>query len=354
MEPVARLDFDLQLPYISLFEKSSDDSGIPSRQWVNLRVCGWNTTSGEDWVATLYRARSARVRDDRDGATLSIRVPGSPSGELLRNWADLAVAVLDTIQLQLHEKVELSAVNAVDVTPEMKIGDQRVRMAFANPSSIIGGRFFSGYFSLSWQISGATLIDLPGELPPTGDKVRLAQWWYLKSMEAPLAIDQFLALWAAIEVMRPLDWEGISAPLTLRCGHNLPECPECGASVDRVVNGKTMKKYLEGIGMLAAEANKLWDIRQAVHGANRFTSSHVTNLGPLLVKFRPIVLAVLKRHLDIAMEGFPQIRYDESGPVMTGGTLTGVFRPSNEDIALERHQSETLSRRSSDTSQAAD
>lgn len=160
-----------------------------------------------------------------------------------------------------------------------------------NPSTLVGGRFFSGFFSLEWQTSGASLIDLPGRLPPVDDKVRLARWWYLKSIEAPLAIDQFLALWAAVEVLRPLDWEGISAPLTLRCGHGLSECPTCGSGVERNVNGPTMKKYVEGLGMLESESKKLWDIRQVVHGANRFTSSHVQALGSLLVKFRPMVLA---------------------------------------------------------------
>ena len=101
-------------------------------------------------------------------------------------------------------------------------------------------------------------------------KVETARWWYLKAIATYYAVDRFIALWIALEILCTVDDVSVRQPVWLNCQHTLDQCPQCGKPTLRAVKGEALKEYLGKCGVDGTDIKKMWQLRQVVHGKNFF------------------------------------------------------------------------------------
>jgi hypothetical protein len=243
-------------------------------------------------------------------------------GESNVEHADAIVALLDHIEFSLQQVVRVGSLDAVDFTPELRVGQERSTFSYASSEAALGGRLLGLPADMRWTFQGTTQISLAVDDRPI--KVQIARWWYLKSIAATRAIDCFLALWTALEVLARVDKFSVKESLRLACGHTVEQCTTCGKATTREINGLTMRGYLRQLGVSEEEANTMWSLRQAVHGKNLFGASQSRDLEKVLGLLRVTIFTSLRSHLDIGDEDLPRV-------VSTGGPVFG-------DISLEGHR----------------
>ena len=165
----------------------------------------------------------------------------------------------------------------------------------------------------------------------------MALWWYVKGLDTPFAVDKFMAFWTALEILWSASDVREIGPYTPPCGHRLLACPECGASVEREIRGKSLRRFLlERAAVGDEDAGAMWRLRQVVHGANVFDAERLPELGRLTSVLRAGVLNLLKSGLgDPAGEPPFMIRAD--GPILSPVMSLGGHRPlDGDDLELVR------------------
>ena len=75
-------------------------------------------------------------------------------------------------------------------------------------------------------------------------KVETARWWYLKAIATYYAVDRFIALWIALEILCTVDDVSVRQPVRLNCQHTLDQCPQCGKPTLRAVKGEALNLRL--------------------------------------------------------------------------------------------------------------
>src|SRR4030095_10013613 len=97
-------------------------------------------------------------------------------------------------------------------------------------------------------------------------------------------------------------------PYTARCGHEMPNCPVCGNSTTKEVNGATIQKFLvESVDIEVGLAKEMWDMRQMFHGSNYLSTKATQELPRLTVALRFAVAQSLKQALNIPQDQLPII-----------------------------------------------
>lgn len=205
--------------------------------------------------------------------------PGSP----LLAWFDVmsdepattlppeAEIYLDELSDQLgfvwNYPVAVYDLSIVDVTQPVNVGDVR------NTKMMAGyhlPKHRPSNFNLSDQQAGETDFDNLAE------PVRAALRWYSAALIVQPDAQRFVTLWIALEILARHSVEIASSPYVASCGHTIPECPECGRSTERSVEGKRMRSFLsDQMQVERSDVEMLWKVRQLVHGAHRFRPKDV-------------------------------------------------------------------------------
>jgi hypothetical protein len=215
------------------------------------------------------------------------------ASEALKPVVSLFETILDPLAFELGTTVHLGQCEILDITAPAAIDDDRELMIFA---SIPFGR---NVRSVDMEcIRGAVTTTLPDAVPDYDAKTSAALRWFNKSLSTDLLHDQFIFLWIALEILCDLSSISVQAPYQAKCGHLIPQCPECDATTVREVRGQTIMRFLTSeFGVNKETAKSLWGMRQMMHGAINFDSSKLENLPRLVQPLRAAVAAGIKKSL---------------------------------------------------------
>jgi hypothetical protein len=250
--------------------------------------------------------------------------------------ARLLISIIDHIEFSLQQQVQVVAFDALDTSPTLAVGQQREFTSYGGGASSFGGRLLSSPQDTRWNFFGTGRISVSGIAEPEG-KVPLARWWYLKALASPFAIDSYLALWTALELLSRIEKATVHGPLKLQCGHELGSCPACDKRTTKEVNGLTMKHYLRSCGVNDEDAEVMWRLRQAVHGRNMFGEEESRQLERQLGQLRAVVFIALKKRLMIQIDELPAVSF-AGGPVISGwASLGGAREIEHNDLQLEQN-----------------
>jgi hypothetical protein len=201
--------------------------------------------------------------------------------------------------------------------------------------------FPNGYPSWRLAIShalGHVAVEQGIALRPTyeamGGREGRAMDWYLKAVNTPYDVDQFMFLWIALEVLLDSDAGAlVEASYKARCGHMIATCPECGKPTTVPVRGESVRAYLVRYGVSPEDARALWQTRMMMHGRTGLTREALTDLGGQVQALRRAVVPALKARLQVP---------DNEAPIVSGGDVP-AFMPhfgfGGRAAVAERHLS---------------
>lgn len=131
--------------------------------------------------------------------------------------------------------------------------------------------------------------------------------WYHKSLEAAYEVDRFVFLWVCLEILCKASDFVVKAPyVNHRCNHEIPECPVCGETTEKEVNGKTLQAFLvDELGVDVKVAKEMWRFRQLLHGQNKLTEKSTKNMERLVMALQAGVNLGIKRRFGFRDDGLP-------------------------------------------------
>jgi hypothetical protein len=304
--------------------------GPPSQLLPASRFAGRQSGRVGDYVLTLDR--------DANGPPMTIQSLWEPllltlDVEAVDSQAALDVArapverVLDDFMFRLQMPVLVGQVSVIDTTPPVAIGQER---DFHTSGPFPRWKFFtSNPMDNQTEISPRIRYDYP----PLSNRYQRAFDWYVKGLNAGFDADRFLFFWVALELVEAGRDARPRIPYRAPCGHEIPTCPVCSTPTDRLAAGASIQEYLrELLGVSAADARRLWDMRQLVHGANdlEFGSTKMNDLPDLVQLLRSAVTRALKEPMRINQADPPIV--PERSTWFAGTGLGGHRRISADDL----------------------
>jgi hypothetical protein len=213
-------------------------------------------------------------------------------------------------------------VDMVDISPPVSVGDERFATSF---SELPFDRYMRSNELLS--SAGRLIGELPESVDGLDSKASSVLRWYVKASSTNVLHDQFMFLWIALEILCGMT-PSVSVRQTYKapCTHEIPECPECGKSTAKKVEGSTKKAFLQQNGVSPEKATELWRMRQMMHGAIKFDSKEVVGLSGLVPPLRAVVAAGLKKQLGKTEIDLPIVA-PEAGYTMHPAFSMGGQRP---------------------------
>lgn len=202
-----------------------------------------------------------------EAAEIQITVLENDAKSALEKVDLLLEDICDNLSFRLQLPLPIYQLEVIDITKPIKIGEEREFILFPYPNGYKHSKFGSVFYM------NATTTELKPELKvdffSLSDRDRAVMRWYQKAIAATTESDRFISLMICLEILCSDYNEQVKAPYKTKCGHDIYNCPECGKSTERVVNGPTLKKFLvEKLGMEEKTASDTWRLRQMVHGAN--------------------------------------------------------------------------------------
>jgi hypothetical protein len=239
--------------------------------------------------------------------------------------------LFESLSFQLQAALNIVSLDILDITPPVDVGDERELLTYPAGSGYPLLRFRPSSTQMQGVLT-ATVPDPTLDLSSLDDRSRAALDWYLKSLAAPYAVDQFIFSWIAAEIL----WSGsgvtVEGPYVAACGHTVAECPECGRETSRQIRGQSIRRYLvDRFGQPEDTARRLWKARQILHGAERFDSELMGMLDELIQALRVGVVAELKRVIGIDPHTPPIVGTGFS--VAPHVALGGTRRVAEDDLS---------------------
>jgi len=182
-----------------------------------------------------------------------------------------------------------------------KVGDPENRQLFPKPPQ--PAKFRSAWMNNTRVLRDIPLWPKPGHIT---ERDLAALRWYHKALAADYEVDRFVFLWICLEVLCKSSQISVRLPYQAKCGHIMASCPECGESTEREVVGKTLQEYLKTrLKVTEEDAEKLWQFRQLLHGANKLSEESTKDMEKLIMILQSAVNLGLKELLGIAEDGPP-------------------------------------------------
>ncbi|MBE3041032.1 hypothetical protein IMZ48_00275 [Candidatus Bathyarchaeota archaeon] len=184
-----------------------------------------------------------------------------------------------------------------------KVGDPENRQLFPKPPQ-------PAKFRSAWMNNTRVPLDIP-LWPKPGHIIErdlAALRWYHKALAAEYEVDRFVFLWICLEVLCASSQISVCSPYKAKCGHIIATCPECGESTEKEVMGKTLQEYLKTrLRVSEEDAEKLWQYRQLLHGANKLSEKSTKDMERLIMILQSAVNLGLKERLGLAEDGPPVV-----------------------------------------------
>jgi len=286
----------------------------------------------------VLTSSSMPVPETHRSFRLSARMAGQSqiAGAVEEHSATL-ISLIDHLEFLLHKPLDIVSVSVCDVSPPLVIGERRECSSYASGGTVIGGRMLLVPNDMRWTISGEERCISLTDYHTVSVKVETARWWYLKAIATYYAVDRFIALWIALEILCTVDDVSVKQPVRLDCQHTLDQCPQCGKPTLRAVKGEALKEYLGKYGVENPDIKKMWQLRQVVHGKNLFGPADSKELTEQVGILQMVIFSGLKRHLGSAAEVAPTAT-PGGGPVIGWMAAGGNSEITAEDIALDTLQ----------------
>jgi len=238
--------------------------------------------------------------------------------------------IIDDLSFRLQMPIPIYQLEVIDITSPIIVGEEREMLLFPYPGGYKHSKFGNTFYM------NTTSTELTPELRVNfsnlGDRDRAVMRWYQKSIAATSESDQFIFLMICLEILCEEYTEQVKAPYKTKCGHDIYNCPECGESIELVVNGPTLKKFLvEELGMDEKLARDTWRLRQMVHGANDLTHKKMKKLPEVCRSLKCCIALGVKQKLGIPSNEPPFFGIDGPG-ISTQFSLIGRRAINETDL----------------------
>jgi len=261
---------------------------------------------------------------------LSLTIEAETPEKAILQSDDFLELILDDLSFQLQCAIRVLGLDVLDVTPPISVGMERQVLSFPLPVGYQSPKFLQSTPLGNVQ----TLVppSLGSQFRTKDEKIRASLRWYVKALAAPFEVDRFAFYWIALEILCAQSDISVQKPYMARCGHEIPNCPVCGTSTIREVNGATIQKFLvESIGIDARLAKEMWIMRQMFHGSNYLSTKATQDLPRLTIALRFAVARSLKQALNIPQDQPPIITI-EASMINTGFALGGTREITEADL----------------------
>ena len=263
-------------------------------------------------------------------ARISFTTEADTPDQALLQSEDFLELILDDLSFQLQCAIRVFSLDVLDVTPPISVGMQRQVLSFAAPNGFQPPKFLRSV-SLG-NVEPVDTLLLESEYRAEDEVIRASIRWYVKALAAPFEIDKFVFYWIALEILCTQSDISVQKPYLARCGHEVPNCPTCGASTIREVNGATIQKFLvESVGTDEKLAKEMWSMRQMFHGSNYLSAKATQELPRMTMALQFAVARSLKQVLKIPQDHPPIITMD-SPIIRTDIALVGSREITEADL----------------------
>ena len=213
-------------------------------------------------------------------AEIHLIVGAAESDEALRLVDQLLEDICDDLSFRLQSPIPILSLEVLDVTPPVEIGDERATLLYPLPNGYKHPKFGTMVYLNSSDTELKPELKVDFSSYTLRDRAILR--WYHKAQISQAEVDRFLHLMVCLEILCEEYSEHVAAPYKASCGHEILNCPECGASTTKKINGATLKKYLtEQLGMSNRHASDTWRLRQMIHGANDLSTSKIEKISEI-------------------------------------------------------------------------
>lgn len=218
--------------------------------------------------------------------------------------------ITNQLSLQLQYGIYISQLEILDVTKPINNGDDRELLLYPMPKGFPTIKYNQTH-SLNIAPSSKVNINCNDNC---SKKVKAALRWYVKSLSTTFDIDKFIFLWISLEVLCSVFGEKIYSGYKASCGHKITKCPECGKdSINKPLQGDTIKNYLIKLGCSESDARIMWKIRQMVHGDTSVDNTMAENLTRKIILLHTYVLNAIKDALGLPNNSPPFITGSQVG-----------------------------------------
>jgi hypothetical protein len=238
--------------------------------------------------------------------------------------------ICDNLSFRLQMALPIYQLEVVDITKPIELGEEREILLFPYPNGYKHSKFGSTVYmnTTSTELRPELRVDFLN----LSDRDRAVMRWYQKSIAATSESDRFIFLMICLEILCEEYTEQVKAPYKTKCGHDIYNCPECGESIELVVNGPTLKKFLvEKLGMEEKIARDTWRLRQMVHGANDLSYKKMKGIPEVCRSLMCCVALGIKQKLAISPNEPPFFGIDGPG-ISTQFSLMGRRAINETDL----------------------
>jgi len=268
----------------------------------------------EHWQSSHYGMITEPVE-------IQISVSEKDANSALEKVDLLLEDTIDNLSFRLQIPIPIYQLEVIDITSPIIVGEEREMLLFPYPNGYKHSKFGGNVYMNT--VSVEIRPEIRADFSNLGDRDRAVMRWYQKSLAATSESDRFIFLMVCLEILCEEYTEKVKAPYRAKCGHDIYSCPECGSSIELVVNGPTLKKFLvEELGMDEKLARDTWRLRQMVHGANDLTFKKMKKLPEVCRSLKCCVALRVKQKLGIPANDPPFFGID--GPsISTQFSLKG-------------------------------
>jgi hypothetical protein len=224
-----------------------------------------------------------------------VQVPAKEQSytDAVERFSPLFGTLIDLLAFDMAAVPGVGQVDMIDISPPAAMGEERSTILFSEPPF---DRYMRSNELLSVQ--GRLIGELPQSVDGLDSKTSAVLRWFVKAISTNVLHDQFIFLWIALEILCGMTpTVRVDKTYVAPCSHEIAECPVCGRSTAKKVEGSTKKAFLESYGVSPEKATELWRMRQMMHGAINFDSTKIEGLSGLVQPLRAVVAAGLKTRL---------------------------------------------------------
>jgi hypothetical protein len=238
-------------------------------------------------------------------------------------------SIFDSLSFQTQQALLPLSLELLDVSPPLSLNDQRDNLNIGNPETMLLYKFFQ-FPSLQIPTDYLPILGNVDVIENKSDQIAL--WWYIKSLSTPFLIERLSFFTTIIDIISKPHKVG---PYKTNCGHEIAVCPTpgCGKSIERPLVGDSVKEFLMANGFSNEEANKLWKIRQIVHGKDLFSFPSLDEASVLVNKLQIIIFNYLTSKIKVE-NFFPTVDINAVLPMPHNIMLTGYRNIVESDMEI--------------------
>lgn len=262
-------------------------------------------------------------------ADLSLWIDAHDARDALDAATPLLEDLVDGLTFQLQRPITPVQLEVIDVTLPAVPGDERAGLLLPFPQGFVPSTYFRTEPTPGPAVRTNPELKL---LKPSSRKARAAFSWYVKALHTQYDADRFVMLTVALDLLYQASNIRVDEPYVAPCKHTIAECPKCMRSTARPVLGRGIRKFLtDRLGILDADAKRIWELRQIVHGDSDPKTWDLADLAMQTHGLQAALGDALKSAVGFGPDDSPQFRQPDTA---VGPRWLGVTRPlSDSDFA---------------------